>query len=229
MQHNATVTQKRSVFGRERSEFDRGLSFFDAIYGFAITLLIANLDMPPASAWRDLDALLSSGLAGQLTGFLISFVVIAVFWSRNTSLLSEFGALDGAAIAANLVTALLIVLMPFTTQGISDAETSELPLPTALYAANVALALASLLVTREIGHARGLIEPPVARPVRRAQRIDACAQILVFVLSIPVAFLVDADWGKATWLALLVVSPVLGRRSARIAEAESSRAEKASA
>ncbi|MGV0835252.1 hypothetical protein [Mycolicibacterium thermoresistibile] len=33
-------------FTRGTSEFDRALSFIDAIFGFSITLLIANLDMP---------------------------------------------------------------------------------------------------------------------------------------------------------------------------------------
>lgn len=33
----------------------------------------------------------------------------------------------------------LVIFIPFTTQGMSDPTTAELPLPTALYAVNMAL------------------------------------------------------------------------------------------
>src|SRR5690606_9997728 len=107
-----TVTT-HSFFGREGAEFGRGLGFLDAIYGFAITLLVANIDLPPSDAWRDASALLDSGIGTQLLGFLISFVVIALFWRNNTALLAGFRGIDGAVIAANLVLACLIVLIPF--------------------------------------------------------------------------------------------------------------------
>jgi len=51
------------------SEFDRGVSFFDAIYGFAITLLITAVDVPSAKAWHSVHALLRSGVGNQIVGF----------------------------------------------------------------------------------------------------------------------------------------------------------------
>ena len=33
----------RAVYQRETSSFDRALGFFDAIYGFAVTLLVVNI------------------------------------------------------------------------------------------------------------------------------------------------------------------------------------------
>lgn len=209
----------RQVFERQGPEFDRGLGFFDAIYGFAITLLIANVDLPPAEAWQSPATLLDHGLDDQLLGFAISFIVIAVFWKRNTELLGGFTAIDGPVIAANLVTAALIVLLPFTTQSISDPQISELPLPVALYAANVALAIVSLSAMLEVGRARGLLADDVASAAARwAERVDVLAKIAVFAVSIPVAYLASADWGMFVWLSLLVVAPVTGRWSDRIAE-----------
>ena len=210
------MARARRIFDRQRSEFDRGLSFFDAIYGFAITLLIANLDIPPAEAWQSLDTLLAGGLGTQLVGFVISFIVIAAFWARNAALTAEFSGLDGAVITANLVTAGFVVMLPFTTQGISDPELDRLPLPTVLYAANVALALAALLATREIGRVRGLVDQHATRRARWAHRVDAAAQILIFLVSIPVTLFVGPDWGKTVWLALIVVGPVLGNWSSRV-------------
>ena len=205
------------IFGREGAEFGRGLGFFDAIYGFAITLLIANLDLPPASEWTSVSTLLSSGLGDQLLGFAISFIVIAIFWRYNTVLLARFRGFDSAVISANLVTAGLIVFIPFTTQGISDPEISEYPLPTALYAINVALAILSQGVMVEFGRAHGLLVEPMTRAGARAARIDILAQVGVFALSIPLAYLAGPTWAQASWALLIPVGIVSGRWSARVA------------
>lgn len=208
------MKQTLRLFSRDNAEFDRGLGFFDAIYGFAITLLVANIDVPPAEAWESPATLLSHGLIDQLTGFVISFVVIAMFWKRNTELLGTFSALDGPVISANLVTTGLIVLLPFTTQGISDSDLNELPLPTALYAANVALAMLSLAAMVEIGRYRGLA-PKLDRGQHLREWVDIGAKILVFLASIPIAYVVGGNWGKLTWLALLIVGPLTGRLQTR--------------
>lgn len=211
---------KRGWFDREGSEFGRGIGFFDAIYGFAITLLIANVDLPPAEAWRSLGALLDSGLGDQLLAFAISFAVIAVFWKSNANLMARFRGIDGPVIAANLLSAGIVVLLPFTTQGISDAEVSELPLPTALYALNVALVILSEQLIFEVGRARGLlVDQPSAR-VSWAWRVDSLAQVAVFAVSIPVAYVVGAGWGRTVWVALLVVAPLTGRWVARVSARE---------
>ena len=214
---------KRGWFDREGSEFGRGIGFFDAIYGFAITLLIANVDLPPAEAWQSLGALLDSGLGDQLLAFAISFAVIAVFWKSNANLMARFRGIDGPVIAANLLSAGIVVLLPFTTQGISDAEVSELPLPTALYAVNVALVILSEQLIFEVGRARGLLVDQPSTRVSWAWRVDSLAQVAVFAASIPVAYVAGAGWGRTVWVALVVVSPLTGRWVARISEREAER------
>ena len=66
------MAQRRFV--REGAEFGRGLGFFDAIFGFAITLLVVNIEPPPAEAWASLSTLLDHGFGTKLLGFAISFV-----------------------------------------------------------------------------------------------------------------------------------------------------------
>lgn len=207
----------RQFFDREGAEFGRGLGFFDAIYGFAITLLVANIDLPPGDAWSDPAKLLESGLGSQILGFLISFVVIAVFWWSNTELLSRFSGFDSAVIVMNLVSACLIVFIPFTTQGISDSDSADYPLPTALYAVNVALAILSQTVMHEIGRARGLVKEDLPRRVWWAGRIDVLAKVAVFAVSIPIAFLVSPTWAQLSWLLLIPVGVLTGRWSERVA------------
>lgn len=198
------------LFKRDHSEFDRGLSFFDAVFGFALTLLIANIDLPPAEAWASIGSLLDHGFGDQLVGFLVSFAVIAVFWKVNYDLLGSFRGLTDAVIIANIVIVVLIVFLPFTTQGISDPAVSEMPLATALYGLNVAFAIIAQSVMFEIGRAQGLVVDDVPVGARWPGRVDVAAKVLVFLVSVPVAFAVSADWGRLTWLILLIIAPVVG-------------------
>ncbi|HNM94954.1 MAG TPA: TMEM175 family protein, partial [Mycobacterium sp.] len=126
------------VFERGSTEFDRALNFVDAIFGFSVTLLVTTLEVPPAAAWQSLGSLLDTGLGDQLLAFVISFVVIAGFWRGNHRLIGSFNALDGPTLRICIYLVGLVVFIPFTTKAISSPNPANLPLPTAVYAANVA-------------------------------------------------------------------------------------------
>lgn len=205
-------------FHREGAEFGRGLGFFDAIYGFAITLLVVNIEPPPEEAWADPTKLFDHGLGTNLMGFVISFIVIAMFWRYNTEMLSRFRAIDQAVINANLFSAALIVLLPFTTEGIS--EYSQYPLAVSLYACNVALVILSQGVTLEVGRRRGLLLRDPSPALIRAERTDTLVKVGVFLISIPIAYLVGPNWGMITWLLLIILGPVFGRQTVRAMAAE---------
>lgn len=149
-------TEQAPSIRRETSEFDRGLSFFDAIYGFAITLLITSLHLPLAQAWRSLSALLGSGILNQLGTFAISFAVIGLFWRLNVRLVQQLREMDQVTITANLVAAAFVILIPFTTRGLTDNRLVEFALPTALYAVNIVAVILSQAVMFQIARHRGL-------------------------------------------------------------------------
>lgn len=214
-----TGGERRRSFHRESAEFDRGLGFFDAIYGFALTLLIANLDVPGPEGWASIPALLSGGLGSQLLGFVISFIVIAVFWKANYDLIGRFAGVNGIVIVWNLVTAGLIVFIPFTTQGMSNSETEALPLPNALYAINIALAILSQMAMFEAARRNGLVADEPPRAGLWAQRADSLAKVAVFAASVPVAFLAGGEWAKYTWMTLIVIGPLTGLWSDRVVRA----------
>lgn len=207
-----------SRFGRDSAEFGRGLGFFDAVYGFALTLLIANVDAPSADQWQNIDTLLDSGLGSQLLGFVISFAVIAVFWRSNYGLLAQLNGVDGAVVSANIVAVGLVVFIPFTTQGISDSDVNDLPLPTVVYAINIMLAILAQMAMFEVARRRGLVAIDDTPAVRWATRVGALSTVIVFAISIPVAFLVDATAAKYVWLALVVIGPLVGRWSNSVVE-----------
>ncbi len=209
------ATTVRPVDTADSPEFGRGLSFTDAIYGFAITLLVVNIDVPDASDWESLSTLASSGFFGQLFGFTLSFAVIAVFWRVNFRLVRSISGMTSAVLTANIVGAFFIVLLPFTTQGTSDPGTRDLALPTALYALNVALAAMCQSAMYLIAELQGLTGPVPTRKYLVAQTLQASAVPIVFLVSIPVALAWGPNPARLMWLSLLVIGPLVGRNHTR--------------
>ncbi|GAA1643737.1 TMEM175 family protein [Georgenia ruanii] len=200
---------------RETSEFERGLSFFDAIYAIAITLLVVTIDVPPPEAWQSLATLAASGVPRQLAGFALSFVVIAAFWRVNVRLIQGISAMDPATTRANLVATALVVLVPFTTQAISDPGSASYALPTALYACNIAFAALAQLTMFEVARRHGLERARLSRREHRVWLVAGLVTPAVFLASVPVAFLWGGDVGKLFWLVSAVLSPLAGHAARR--------------
>ena len=199
----------RPSFDRNTMEFGRGISFFDAIYGFAITLLVTNIDVPPASSWVSMSTLLDSRLQSQLLGFLLSFVVIAVFWRVNFRLMGSVVLMSPRLISWNIVAAFFVILIPFTTQGTSDPGTADLPLPTALYALNIALASLSQTAIYHSAGKEGLTETGAGEGKPGLGQLLLHLPVpLVFLTSIPVTLLAGPLPGRLLWATLFVISPL---------------------
>lgn len=217
---SASPTAPTEVYVRDSSEYGRSLGFFDAIYGFALTLLIANLDIPPAAAWASVPALLDA-VGSQLLGFLISFVVIVFFWRSNSRLVARLKGLDSRAVMCNIVLAGLIIFIPFTTQGISDGDLTALALPVSLYALNLAAAILVEIAMFQGALRRGLSITPVSPRARRAELLDALVNPVILLASVPVALLWGGTVAKYVWLLMLIASPISGRIAAGIVKRES--------
>jgi uncharacterized membrane protein len=203
-------------FDRETSEFDRSLGFFDATYAFALTLLILNIDLPPAADWQSFGALVDA-VSWQLIGFLTSFVVIILFWLSNNGIISRLRTLDSVTIVLNICVLAFVIFIPFTTQAISEPDLTLLPLPTIVYAINVAAAILTQALMYEVAMSRGYGRVDRSPRTRRLEIIDGLANPAVFLFSIPVTLLFGTIAGKLTW-ALMIPLGILTGRPARRAE-----------
>lgn len=207
------MATERGVFPRDSVEFGRAVNLIDAIFGFSLTLLVTTLEVPPAAAWVSLRALLDTGLGDQLLAFVISFAVVVGFWVNNHRLLSAFRALDAATVRVCVYLVGLVIFVPFTTKAISDPDPANLPLPTALYAANITAVVLATVALTLVGRGRGLADwtPAVSGLIAHSVAVAG-----VFAVSIPIAYRFGPDAAKWSWLSLLVLDPVvsLGARRA---------------
>jgi uncharacterized membrane protein len=131
---------------------DRLVTFLDAVVAIAITLLVLPLiDVLGQGRQEDLAALLADHLA-EFGAFALSFVVIARLWSAHHRLVERVGSYDQAFLRVNLLWALTIVLLPFSTQVIAEYDTDRLSV--GLYIGTIAVSSACVTVLTLLVHRR---------------------------------------------------------------------------
>jgi uncharacterized membrane protein len=95
---------------------ERVNNFSDAIFAIGITLLVLEIKIP------SLDEINSLGVDGVLRkriphfiGFLVSFLVTALYWRSHLLLFSKVKFIDSKLLWLNLWLLIFVVLLPFST------------------------------------------------------------------------------------------------------------------
>jgi uncharacterized membrane protein len=203
-------------YSRDESEFDRAIAFIDATFALATTLLVTSLDIDDRASAFGSPSSLYDAVGPQFITFLIAFAVIASYWLRHHRMVASFVAIDVRTIVANLCLIAGIILLPFSTAAVGDPSVEDLPLPTVLMAVNVAVVSVLYTVVWIVAAGRGLIDPPPDARGRLEWVMGGLAPAVVFLASIPIAYLVAPDIARLFWVALFVVSPVVPKLTARM-------------
>lgn len=126
---------------KKEFQIERLVLFSDAVFAIAITLLIIELKVPeippPNTEQHLLDAL--SALTPKFVGFVVSFVVISLYWINHHLLFGLLHNYNRKIIWANLRFLFTIVLMPFSSGLYSEYWGSGLVTPIAFYSINITL------------------------------------------------------------------------------------------
>jgi uncharacterized membrane protein len=88
--------------------------FSNGVFAFAITLLVLDLVIPIGTTKANLASALVSMWPNYLA-FLLSFIIIGLFWSVYIRLLKNIVRTDHRFIMLNLLYLLFIVIVPFST------------------------------------------------------------------------------------------------------------------
>lgn len=94
----------------------RVISFSDAIFSIAMTLLVLELSIPTYSNVEDYDTWHALGnLIPSFIGFLVSFLVTALYWVAHLRIMRHVTTIDTKMLWLNIFLLLFIVLLPFST------------------------------------------------------------------------------------------------------------------
>lgn len=105
----------------ERDQVERLTFFSDAVFAIAMTLLVIEIHVPHLEAASD-ERLIAAlrQLSPNFVGFVVSFLVIARFWTGHHRLFGLIQRVSPATVRANLGLLMAIAFMPFPTAVLSD-------------------------------------------------------------------------------------------------------------
>lgn len=212
------IEQEHPDLGLERLVF-----FSDAVMAIAITLLTVDLKLPElgeAATSPQLQQALAA-LAPRFLSFLISFLVISVYWSSHHRYFNCMARMDGRLVALNMLFLLSIALMPFVAGLLGQYY--YLPIGPAVYAAAMAFTGFSMnAIWWYASHERRLLKPEVSDAFIHTRRVLLWVGPIAFLLSIPLAWIDFVAIITAWWMSpvtAIIILRIMQRRASRLAHA----------
>lgn len=187
----------------ERKDLDRLRNLSDGVFAIVFTLLVLNLQVPHMTELRTNTELARAllDLSNVLAGYVVSFLVIGVFWMVHLRIVRRIIHPNRRVLSANLVFLFWLSLLPFSTMLSTGA--GRVSLAWGLYAANVALLGLSVVWIWRRAVTLGCVDEHVTPLYGKYIAIRSYSVSAIFFLSAIVAFL---DLPLARWT--LVILPI---------------------
>src|SRR2546423_13060524 len=158
---------------------ERVAAFSDGVIAIIITIMVLELRVPHGS---DINAL--AGLLPVFLTYVLSFIVVGIYWSNHHHMLFLTDRITGGILWANLHLLFWLSLMPFVTGWMGENHFA--PLPTALYGGVLLLA----------GVAYYVLEHTIIRSQGEGSRLEAAggtdrkgmASVVLYAIAVPLAF-----------------------------------------
>jgi uncharacterized membrane protein len=195
----------------KENENERLMLFSDAVIAITITLLVLDMRLPETET-KLTDAALWEALVGltpQLVAYILSFLVIGVFWLGHRSKFEHIVRHSPVLVWINLIFLLEIGLMPFVTGVLAESGGA---LATMLYAAAVSVISLTAAAMSWYALKAGLTDLSSTRSGTIVWPILAPAA--VFLSSIAIAPF-SVQLAQLFWLMLIPASILSGRFSRR--------------
>jgi uncharacterized membrane protein len=192
----------------EDDSLGRLLTLSDGVFAIAMTLLALDLTVPTGIGSHPTSQQLMHALAqhsDRYGSFLLSFYVISIYWGAHRRLMRSVVTFDPSLVRDTIFLLLLVAAMPFPASLLG--QYGGTPFAVALYGAFNALAtLALILLTYDVRRA-----DPAARkaetPADRSATWTRWANLAVYLLFIPAAYLLGSN-GPYVFLLLILTNQV---------------------
>ena len=188
------------------------ISFGDAIFAFAITLMALSIEIPdlPSNLTEpELMARLAETSTG-LESYLISFAIIAVFWISYHQIFNFIIGSHMAIVYLNLLFLLFITLLSISTSLVINYSTYQIPF--IIYCIVVVLTSSLLAVIWQYATKDyRLIDKNVSPLFIKGVLIKLISIPIIFVISIFISF-VDVNIAQYFWLIIIPVSITIKRK-----------------
>jgi uncharacterized membrane protein len=154
-------------------------AFTDGVMAVLITIMVLDMKPPHGVDWAAL-----APVAPVFFVYVLSFVILGIYWNNHHHMLQATARISGAALWANLHLLFWLSLVPFVTAWMGESRSSAVP--TAVYGAVfLCAAIAYYILVRVLLRAQG----PGSTLARALGRdVKGTISPLLYVAAIPLAF-----------------------------------------
>ena len=174
----------------ERDDFGRVMSFTDAVFAIAMTLLVVEIGVPETidGATDDPGALLGAfaDKGPLIFAFFLGCYVIGFYWAAHHRFMSWLDAVDRGFVLLTVVYLTFVALLPFPTGVLG--EFGQNPISVIAFALNMGAVSGMETVLFAYARRQRLFRQELPEDVYRWALGSSLLPVLAFALSILVAF-----------------------------------------
>ena len=188
------------------------ISFSDAVFAFAITLMALSVDIPDLPTDLTQSELLDKlyGLYPQFESYIISFAVIAIFWIFYHQVFNHIKGSHITMVYLNLLFLLLVTLLSLSTSLVINYGTYQIPY--VIYC--IIVIMTSSLLATIWWHAtrdKRLVDKNLHPLFIKGVLVSLISIPIVFTISIIISF-VDLQIAQYFWLIIAPLNMTIKRR-----------------
>jgi len=202
--------------GTARSQLQRLGTLTDVVYAVALVLIISWLPLPEEShasgaVWiLDLWAEYSNNIVAVVIGLIFSIM----YWIRSNTLMTALDRTDGVHTGLSIASVFFLLLLLYIVR-----VSAEVAAPSRRAGESVAVALIGIAAGAAWWWARkkGLVREGITGDQRLAIQIEAFAEPMAALLTLPFAYVGELAWNLA-WFAYIPIAASLRRRDKKVRE-----------
>ena len=180
-------------------------AFSDGVIAILITIMVLELKAPTGAGLGALRPLVP-----DLLSYLLSFVMLGIYWNNHHHLLQVVDAVDGRVLWANLHLLFWLSLIPFVTRWMGENHFATLPV--AVYGAVLLLAAIAYFILTRVLLTLHTTDSVLATALGRDSK--GKISLVVYLAAVPLSF-VDPRLALALYVLVAVMWLVPDRRIER--------------
>lgn len=191
---------------------ERVISFSDAVFAFAITLMALSIDIPDLPTHLTQSELLDKlyDLYPQFESYVISFAVIAIFWVSYHQVFNHIKGSHITMVYLNLLFLLLITLLSLSTSLVINYGTYQIPYIIYCFIVIMTSSLLATIWWHAIRNKR-LVDKNLHPFFIKGVLVNLMSIPIVFTISIIISF-VNLDIAQYFWLIIAPLNITIKRR-----------------
>jgi uncharacterized membrane protein len=193
-----------------RSQLERLATLTDVVYAVALVLIISWLPLPEESHSGGVVWLVDlwAEYAGNIVSVIIGLVFTIIYWLRSNTLMAALDRTDGVHTGLSIASVFFLLLLLYMVR-----VSAEVAAPSSRAGQSFAVALIGIAAGAAWWWARrkGLVREGVSKEEMLGVQIEAFAEPLTALVTLPFAYVGDLSWNLA-WFAHIPIAAFLRRR-----------------